>query len=271
LAYTAIKKISRPLGFYRQARWFHRHFLNRNELNQEKADLTFYSSYIHKSDLVFDVGANYGDKTRVFLKLGARVVAFEPQADCLEELEARCGRNRRLTTVQAAVGSVSGLATFYVRARRSVSGLIEDWEEDVESMIVVPTVTLDQMIAGHGKPQYLKIDVEGYEYEVLKGLTEPVPYISFEYHLKREDIEKTIKCITYLSRLGAISINITPAESLLFAYQEWLTNDEFLEVFPDDISGKHAYRYGDIFVAIDVPDAGDSTIGRRATRPALTR
>jgi FkbM family methyltransferase len=260
MGYTSVKKIAQSLGFYRQARWFNRHFLNRRELHQEKTDLAFYSNFIHKDDLVFDVGANHGEKSRVFLKLGARVVAFEPQPDCTEELEARCGRNRRLITVQAALGSMTGKRRFYVRENRAVSGLIKDWEGELESEILVPTFTLDQMIAEHGKPLYIKIDVEGYEYEVLKGLSQPISYISFEYHLRKDGIEKAINCIHYISSLGELMINITPAENLILAYQEWLTKEKFFEVFPDEISRQKDYRYGDIFVKINASRASDSVV-----------
>jgi hypothetical protein len=157
--------------------------------------------------------------------------------------------------VQAATASRSGARKFYVRTYPTTSGLIEDWTDvGIESEIVVPTVTLDQMIADHGKPRYIKIDVEGYEYEVLKGLTEPVPYISFEYNNVRSDhIETAIACIHYLAGLGDVTLNMTPAEKLVFAYQEWLQKDRFLDRFPSDISGQRDYRYGDIFVTTATP------------------
>jgi FkbM family methyltransferase len=253
VAYDRIKKASQLLGVYRQARWFNRHFLNRQELHQEQADFNFYSKFIHSGELVFDVGANCGTKSRVFLKLGARVVAFEPQADCLRELEARCGRNAKLITVQAALSPTEGKKHFYVRGSMSgMSGFIENWGPPVEAEILVPTYTLDRMISLHGKPQYIKIDAEGYDYEVLKGLSQPVPYISFEYHDDRQDqIEMAINCINYLSSLGELAINITPSENLVFAYPEWLSKEDFLEVFPEEIIQKgYDYRYGDIFVRI---------------------
>ena len=250
MAYDRIKRASQSLGLYTHARWFHRHFLNRQELHQERTDFGFYSKFINSGDLVFDVGANWGTKSRVFLKLGARVVAFEPVADHLRELEARCGRNARLVTVQAALGPAEGEKPFYVRAE--MSGFIKDWGPSAQAeMIVVPTYTLDQMIALHGKPRYIKIDAEGYDYEVLRGLSQPVPYLSFEYHNDRQEIEMAINCINYLSRFGELAVNITPAESLVFAYREWLSREEFLKVFPEEILQKgHDYRYGDIFVRI---------------------
>ena len=122
--YTIIKKISHKLGLYQQARWFNRHWLNREELHREKKDLTFYSKFIKKGDLVFDVGANYGEKTRVFLMLDATVIAFEPQPDCKNELKNRCGNNSNLLLLELALGSKTEKRTFYVRSHRGASGFV---------------------------------------------------------------------------------------------------------------------------------------------------
>ena len=73
---------------------------------------------------------------------------------------------------------------------------------------------------------------------------------------RKDDIEKTVECIHYLSRLGDLIINITPAENLVLAYEQWLTQKEFLEVFPEDISRREGYSYGDIFVKMQVSHAG---------------
>jgi FkbM family methyltransferase len=248
VAYAAVKTLARPIGLYRAARWFNRHFLNRKELVRELGDVTLFSRFVRPGDLVFDVGANWGEKCLVFLRMGARVVAIEPQEDCLDELFARCGRHSQLTTVKAAVAATEGTSRFFVRPHRGVSGLLEEWEEETEAEIMVSTVTLDQLIAAYGKPAFMKLDIEGFEYEALKGLTQPIPSISFEYHLRPSDVEKTRKCVDHLAGLGKIAINITEAEGHAFRYAEWLTVDQFRRVFPDHLLGQHSYRYGDVFV-----------------------
>jgi len=266
MGYAAVKKIARSLGCYRQAVWFHRHLMDRGDLDQEKTDLAFFLNFVRKGDLVFDVGANYGSKSRVFLKLGARVVAFEPVEDCVEEWEAAYGGDPSLTIVRSAVAPTSGERKFYVRPSRVFSGFLEHWAEDVESEIVVPTVTLDQMIAKHGKPEYIKIDVEGYEDEVLKGLTQPVRYVSFEYHLTEDEVTKTLNCVQYLSGLGEIAVNIMPAEVGTFAYPGWLSKKAFFDIFPRDILAKddYQYRYGDVFVATSTSPIEAVAGGRRS-------
>ena len=93
--YSTLKRLAKKARLYRAARWFNRHVRDRRELLQERNDYRFYSSLLKRDDLVFDVGANIGQKTRVFLRLGTRVVAFEPQPDVRAELTARCGGSRR--------------------------------------------------------------------------------------------------------------------------------------------------------------------------------
>lgn len=249
MSYTIIKNISRRFGLYRQARWFNRNFLHREELRREKKDLAFYSNFIMKGDLVFDVGANYGEKTRIFLELDAKVIAFEPQPDCRKELKARCGNNRNLNISELALGSKTEKRVFHVRADRGESGFLEDWNVGIESTIEASIVTLDEMIVKYGKPLYIKIDVEGFEFEVLRGLSQPITHISLEYHLsKKGDVAKTIACIDYLSNFGRLLINITPAENLVFACHDWMVKEEFLELFPNKISSWKGFIYGDIFV-----------------------
>lgn len=261
MAYATIKKVVRFLGLYRQARWLNRHLLNRKALREEEAELAFYSKLLHKTDLVFDVGANCGKKSSLFLRLGTTVVAFEPQPDCMEELKALCGSHKRLITIQSALSSKAGIGKFYVRTHRDKSGLVKDWQKHVvsnveESVLEVPLTTLDEMIRIHGRPHYTKIDVEGHEYEVLSGLSQPIPLISFEYHFSDSGANTVRDCIDYLSKLGPVSLNITPAEKLLWGCPEWLDKESFLSLFYNDSKGKPGFGYGDIWVKSQLIDRG---------------
>jgi FkbM family methyltransferase len=248
--YTYIKEFARYFGLYKNARWVNRHFLNRNELKKEKNEVSFYSQFIDKNDLVFDVGANYGEKTRYFLKLDARVISFEPQPDCMQELKSRCGNDNNLTTLEVALGSKPGTERLYISTHRGASSLVENRRSDVESTITISVSTLDEMILKYGLPKFIKIDVEGFEYEVLKGLHHSVPYISFEYNLRKNEIQKSIDCINYLAQFGNVFLNITPAENLVFTYPDWISKDLFIEHFLNDIPLKKGYDYGDIFAKI---------------------
>lgn len=237
-------------GGYRPARHLYRYLWNREQLRAFRRDIAFFSRLLEPGSLCFDVGANIGVKAEAMLAAGARVVAFEPQPDCFAELEARCGARPRFTARRAAMGARAGEATFYVSATRTASSLRADWQGGIEQTIRVPITTLDAAIAEFGAPSYCKIDVEGWEAEVLAGLSQPIPLLSFEYHLTEDGIPKVITCLDRLARLGSLSINITPAEELEFALPEWCSREDFLARFPSEYRGVDALFYGDIFVKI---------------------
>jgi FkbM family methyltransferase len=152
-----------------------------------------YAPFIQPGGLAFDVGAHAGNHTRAFLALGARVVAIEPQPRFAALLRRLYGRNPRVTILQTALGAQPGAATLLASTRHpTVSTLNPQWVDEMkrapsfarvqwDARIPVPVIPLDTLIASHGIPAFTKIDVEGYEPEVLRGLTQPLPALSFEY------------------------------------------------------------------------------------------
>lgn len=245
---TLVKNFSIALGFYRPVRWLSRR-LRPAQLQAHHDALCFYRSLLPSSALCFDVGANIGEKSEAMLMVGARVIAFEPTPVALVELNARCSREKDWTLVAAAVGDEAGIATLYAPHNSAQASLVRDWQRDVVRTYLVPVVTLDDAIKALGKPFYCKIDVEGWEIEVLKGLTQPIPLISFEFHLNEKSIAKTLLCLERLLDFGPSYVNVTPAESAFFHLPKWMLLEQFLEWFPDDL--KHTLPgnlYGDIFV-----------------------
>jgi hypothetical protein len=66
-----------------------------------------------------------------------------------------------------------------------------------------------EAIKQYGAPRFCKIDVEAYEFEVLRGLSRRIEILTFEYQLTEGGIKKTFDCITYLSNFGTLSMNLT--------------------------------------------------------------
>ena len=245
---TTIKHISISTGIYGPARALYR-VVNRPRLAEFRQELAFYSSLVTPGCLCFDVGANIGVKSEILLEAGTRVVAFEPQADCMRELRARCKRfGNRLTACQSAVGSQEGQAVLHIRESRGQSSLLKDWEGVPDIEVNVPVTTLDNAIAEFGVPTYCKIDVEGFELEVLKGLSHTIPLISFEYHLREREIDTTRACLDYLATLGDLRINAIPSHQFVLEFEEWLTPTDFWNRFPESFRDRKGYFYGDIFV-----------------------
>ena len=219
---------------------------NRAERERHTRERAFYGSLLAPDSLVFDVGANIGKKTEVFLECGARAIAFEPQAHCVRELEARCAPwKSRLSVEQAAVGEEVGEAILHLRNESSEqASLLADWEGTTLAEVRVPVTTLDAAIEKHGVPDFCKIDVEGFELHVLKGLSQPIPLLSLEYHLRPREIETVRACLERLAEFGMLSLNVLPASESAWTFPEWLSLDAFQDVFPQKLSGE----YGDLFV-----------------------
>jgi FkbM family methyltransferase len=248
MSYERTKQYARSLGLYRAARWVHRNVMDRKEGEAFRRELGFYGQFVKPGTLCFDVGANYGYKVEIFLTLGARVIAFEPQQDCMAELRSRAGDSPRLTTVPAALGSSPGSLTLYISEHRTNTSFNKGWHQGVIGSVEVPVITLDAAIAEHGTPDYCKIDVEGFEIEVLRGLNRPIPLVSFEYHLRDNGTTAALECLDRLATLGTISVNVTPAEDTVFSIPEWLSGDDFRAFLVNEIPKMRRQTHGDIFV-----------------------
>jgi FkbM family methyltransferase len=217
--------------------------------------LEFYSQFLSAGDVCFDVGANVGNRTKIFLKLGSKVVAVEPQDECVRALKAAYGRNRRLTIIRKALGESEGKAELLISNASTISSLSLAWIEAVkrsgrfsdyswDKKRVVNMTTLDGLIEQYGVPSFVKIDVEGFEYEVIKGLSQRVRTVSLEF--TPEFIESTIKCIEYLQSIGNIRLNYSIGESMRLALDKWVTAQELVGMLS-------AYRgdnrlFGDVYI-----------------------
>jgi FkbM family methyltransferase len=173
----------------------------------------FYRRFVPPGGLAFDIGAHAGNRVDAFRALGARVVAVEPQPAFVQRLQRRHANDPRVVVVTEAVGRAPGRATLWTSARTpAVSTLSTDfigragaspsfrgvrWAEGPN----VAVTTLDALIARHGRPDFVKVDVEGYEHEVLLGLSEPLPALSFEFVPALRDV--ALACIDRLEALAA--------------------------------------------------------------------
>lgn len=226
-----------------------------------------YRAFVPPGALAFDIGAHAGNRVRAFRRLGARVVAVEPQPGFVRVLRLLYGRDRDVAIVPIAVGRRPGEATLFVSDRTpTVSTLSSAWRQRVEQDPSfagvawreggrVPVTTLDALIAEHGVPAFVKIDVEGYEAEVLGGLTHAVRALSFEYLAAARDA--ACACIDRLAALGAYRYNFARGESQRLALDAWIDAPgmrRLLAELPSDAGS------GDVYArleGVDRPAAGE--------------
>lgn len=186
------------------------------------------ADFLPNHPLIFDVGAHHGGKTEHYLRLGAsRVVSVEPQASCLDILRMKFGGQRKVIIESRCLSDKVGTILFYVSPSTTISTADLDWQEGRfkgwvwERPIEMPATTLDVLIEQYGMPDFCKIDVEGYELNVLKGMSSPIPLISFEF--TAEYLEKKTKpCLIYLSSLGYKKFNVAFDNTEKFAYNNWM-------------------------------------------------
>ncbi len=191
----------------------------------------FYGEFVGAGDLCFDIGAHVGNHTRCWRRLGARVVAVEPQADFARLLRRLFGVNPGVTIVEAAVGERIGCATLRCSERTpTVSTLSQGWIERVSTdpgfahvawthRAPVKLTTLTELIARYGVPCFVKIDVEGFEAEVLRGLDRPLQALSFEFVPVARDA--AMLCLDQLERLGDYEFNWSFGEHYSFGETNW--------------------------------------------------
>lgn len=246
-----VKKSTLDIGIYRPVRNLSDFFTNRVRRQQIKRDTLFYKELLKPNSLCFDVGANTGEKTFALLKAGMRVVAFEPQVECAREIEARCYDYRdKLEIVQAGVGAAEGTAKLYVKDLSVITSFDKDWEGTVTETVEVPITTLKDSIAKFGQPDYCKIDVEGWEVEVLSGLDVLIPLITLEYNLSEKGLANTQKCLDLLTELSseALLINISPLEDYRLEFETWYNMDQFSSVFPSKFIDRENFSFGDLWI-----------------------
>lgn len=219
-----------------------------------------YGQFVRPGDLAFDVGAHLGDRTWALRALGCRVVAVEPQPLPARFLHRLYGTAPDVALERCALGAEPGTAELLVSRRHpTVSSLSDGWVEQARASdgfrrvswdrrVPVQVETLDGLIARHGLPAFCKIDVEGFECAVLRGLSRPIPALSFEFLSARPDL--TEDCLEEAARIAPYRCNIAYGESLRLALPDWPEIADFravLSALPAEIAS------GDIYLRLPRP------------------
>jgi FkbM family methyltransferase len=216
-----------------------------------------YGRFVAPGNLAFDIGSHVGDRIGSFRRVGARVVALEPQPLCAQAIRAIYAGDRDVTLVESACGASPGKLTLQINsANPTVSTASADfiraadgaggWEDQVwDQAIEVPCTTLDALVAAHGAPAFAKIDVEGFEDTVLAGLSRPLPMLSFEFTTIQRDVAQ--RCLDRLASLGPYGFDIALGESQVLTFNRWISKDDMAAHVANL---PHAANSGDVYCVV---------------------
>ena len=213
----------------------------------------FYSRFISPGNTVFDIGANHGNRTEIFSQLADTVVAVEPQLRLLDKFKLY----PNVHIVEKAVGAAANSAEMMVSNFPSVGSLSPHWVAAVkqsgrfpqcnwDKRRTVEMTTLDALIEEYGKPAFIKIDVEGFESEVLRGLSQAVAALSIEF--TPEFAEATYCSIKRLLALGNYEFNWDFRETFSMPWDGWMGEGEVLRDL-SRFSGDNI-AYGDVYARL---------------------
>jgi len=223
----------------------------------------FYSKFIKLNDLCFDIGANIGNRTKIFHKIvgpKGKVVAVEPQNYCMEILKKTFGKEQNIHLINKALGEKPGEAEIAISNETTLSSMSKDWMKSVkkskrfgteaewDTTQKVSVTTLDTLIETFGAPSFIKIDVEGFEKEVVLGLSRPIT-TCFSLEFTPEFLASTFDCLDYLKKLGPIQCNYSIGESLSLKLSAWVSENEIkhaLMNYKNDIQS-----FGDVYIRLN--------------------
>jgi FkbM family methyltransferase len=252
-----VQKLLSRAGLYERAKtsWiydFYWSFADKGIVADRESEVKFYRELLEGfrvGNLIFDIGANQGYKADIFLRLGARVIAVEPDEASQDVLKKKFLKYRfkkkKVVIVPKAVSDKRSTETLWIETPGSAKNtLSKKWAETLEGnekrfgqklsfgqVKEVETLSIEDLVAQFGAPLFVKIDVEGHELSVLRGMRRAVPYLSFEVNLPEFHSEGQ-ECIEVLGRLAPYgTFNFAADCRQGLALNKWLPKEEFLVVF----------------------------------------
>lgn len=187
-------------------------------------------------ELSFDIGANAGNKFEKILNKTKKLVAFEPNPNLYENLKRRYKDIENVTIDNRALSDQIGEKEFNLCHADTISTFSQDWITNSRfsnnyswnQKIIVTTTTLDSIIEEYGEPNYVKVDVEGYELEVFLGLTKLIPNCIFSFEWAEEQKSKIILTLSHLKNLGYTKFYYTEGDDCKFEDEiSWVEFDKF--------------------------------------------
>jgi FkbM family methyltransferase len=248
------KYIASRTGLYDPARSLYRSLFDASGRRRRDCLQRFYRQIVKRGDLVFDIGANIGVYSEIFESLGANVVAVEPLPENVSILQTSFYK-KKVQIVQAGAGPQVGTGKIRRATAHAMGSMSREWiDASLESSRITATphawldeieisvTTLDTLAQTYGAPDFIKIDVEGYESSVLDGLSAQPKCVSFEFN--PEILHMAQRCLEKPIFSPASECNFVIGEPEKFALDAWTSKESVMS----HIIAANPESYGDIFV-----------------------
>jgi FkbM family methyltransferase len=252
-----IKNIIKNLFGINNIKFVKSWFISSNEKLLIEQRRNFYNQFLKPGSVFFDIGANYGNRIEPLVNDNIKIIAIEPQIECVRYLRKKYGK--KITILQNGVGEEIKTQLMYISTNANIlSSFSKDWIDSTKNSgrfkkinwdktRKIEMITLDSLIKTYGKPDFIKIDVEGFELEVLKGLSQNVNVLSLEYTVP-ERKEALIDCLLYLNNLSNSNVlfNYCITENTEFALPQWVNFNELIMIVNTNTFLNT--QFGDVYV-----------------------
>lgn len=220
-----IKKVKNYLRYS----FFHYLFLtfkNPKYISWLNNEYLFHKKFLDKENLIFDLGANRGDKTYIFLKFSSKVICYEPENKMYNILKDRFKTKKvilRKKIISEKIENVKFMVAINDEAYSTINKKhlvkFKQIKKDSINILIKKSSTLNDEIKKFGIPNYIKIDCEGAEEKILKNLKYRIKTISFELNLPTFFAEGS-KVINYFHKKYNSKFNIRVHDSFNFEFKK---------------------------------------------------
>lgn len=186
--------------------------------------------------IAFDIGANSGKMTHTLKNHFSKVIAFEANPRLANHLKTAFLNDRVIVDCRG-ISNVNGLKKFNIcEGDNTISTFSEDWmyrsrftdTRHWNEEIDVQVITLEHAVKEYGVPDYIKIDVEGHEYEILTATTTLLPKTIIAFEWAEEQKTKIEQILVHLYELGYKQYSYTHYDHLLLDHEiKWVDYSEF--------------------------------------------
>lgn len=189
-------------------------------------------------NLAFDVGGNVGEVSDTLKKKFDKVILFEPNPELHDDLIEKY-KNTNVIVDNRGVSELVGTKSLMVSSYHQISTLSDEWMTESrfsndyswEKKVEIQTIDLNTAILEYGVPKFIKIDVEGYEFDILNSFNVLLENTIICFEFVEEFKQKIFKTMNHIFELGYKQYSIIFSDKILYdSNLNWLGYDDLIEI-----------------------------------------